>query len=219
MLKITVSLKTPVILSPDAHLTLDSVLHHILTEKLGGAQAALSAMPLEKVGSVFAASAAFFPKSAGYVFTPFTSGLRGDMDAGTRLFAPNGNRGKNWRPFTTKRNDDGVKPSADSYQSIDSPYLVWYANGDYDEIGELLSIPIGLGKRANSGAGEVDAVIIEPEDDFSVVLPDGTPARPVPVEEWKGRACPRIEEVACVPPYFSSGARKCVMHMSRFIDV
>lgn len=221
MLKIVARLSTQIILSPDAHLTLDSVLHHALMEKFDGDEIrATNEMPLEISGSVFKASAAFFPNRAHYSRKTRTASLRGDNDAGTRLFKPNGGRGKEYAPFQVVRNTHGVGAVMDKYQSIKSPYVFWFADGDDDEIKELLGGLIGLGRRYTSGHGQIESVSAgQTEGDFSLVLPNGRPARPIPVSEWSGNVDDlRMEKIACVPPYFSTAPRECVMHDTRFVD-
>lgn len=220
MFKVIAYLNSPIILSPDAHLTLDSVLHHALTDKLNGdSEKAFASIPLNRVGSVFAGSSAFFPQDeAHYDYVTRIAGLKGDADAGTHLFKTN-DRKRGWRPFQTVRDVDGVKSTMDNYQAIATPYLFWYANGDHYMINELLSGLIGLGKRFSSGNGQIDHVAIEQtDDDYSLVLPDGSPARPIPVTEWTGNVDGlRQESVTCIPPYFSSPRIQCVMHNQRFL--
>jgi len=223
-LKITASLSTDIILSPNAHLTLDSVLHHALTERFhGDAARALKEIPLKKSGTVFAASAAFFPMDRShYSHKTRVACLRGDRDAGTHLFTPNAGRSKSkcYAPFETIRDTHGTGVIRDRYQSIAAPSVFWYANGDEDEIGALLEGLVGLGRRCNSGHGQIDSIsICGADEDFSLVLPNGRPARPVPIEEWTGdKTDLRIEMATCVPPYFDVSDRECVIHDSRFVN-
>lgn len=223
MLKVTAVLSTPIILSPDAHLTLDSVLHHILMERNGqNEDMAIKDMPLEKCGSVFAASAAFFPCEAYYSQKIRVAALRGDNDAGSDRFKPNAGRGKDksYGPFQVVRNTHEVGNCMDKYQSIVTPRVFWYANGDADHIKELLSGIVGLGRRCTSGHGQIDRILIEMTDnDYSLVLPDGRPARPIPIDEWTGiKDDLRIETVSCIPPYYATEPRLCVMQDTRFLN-
>lgn len=220
MYKVTATLLTPIILSPDSHLTLDSVLHHALMDLSSGDSAlALSKMPLEKVGSVFAASAAFFPLSAHYATESCFGGLKNN-DITIDKIKPN-DRKKGWRQVKIANNDDGIKPLLSEYQSIDSSKLVWFANGDPDKIQSLLESLIGLGKRYTNGHGQIGEIRIDDMDnDHSIALADGTPARPIPIEEWRGNKDGlRQEYTACLPPYYTTGARHCALHTTRFINI
>lgn len=223
MYKITVPLLTPIILLHDANLTLDSVLHHLLTDKYGDSDTAIKNMPLEIVGSVFAASSALFDaRSAHYCSVSRVSGLKGDKDAGTELFAPNGGT-KNkpsWRPFDIVRDGDGVKNTLYRYQAIKADNFFWYFNGDPDEVKEILQGAIGFGKRSSSGHGQfnADKLAIEMIDWDATKLENGSPSRPIPIEEWVGDSSKlRKEIIACTPPYFSSNPKNCVLQSSRFI--
>lgn len=90
---------------------------------------------------------------------------------------------------------------------VAAPAVRFWCVGDRAGLEELLALLPALGPRRAAGFGEAIRVSVEPAaEDWSLVGPDGQPARPLPVEDWPGGAERgwRREWCACRPPYWAA---------------
>lgn len=87
--------------------------------------------------------------------------------------------------------------------------LTWWAIGDADEIRDLLSSVLYLGKKRSVGLGRVTrwgVTECEPWDGFPVVR-DGRPLRTLP-PAWPGLEDPDLRYAVMTYPYFDHGAEQ-----------
>lgn len=166
-------LGTPMIQEPDAYLTLDSVLAAAIYQKTGDVEMAHGAIPLQKIGGLWCGSAAFLIDPR-YQAQKFIASLRqhfGDYDDDARK--------------KVLRVGGPDKPDLDARQSAQADRIVWFGVGDPERCRELIASLGGIGKKVAQGYGEIlGASVIDLTLDRAAVLPDGTPARPIPVSAW-----------------------------------
>jgi hypothetical protein len=93
-----------------------------------------------------------------------------------------------------------------SFDAVAAPAVRFWCVGDRAGLEELLAFLPALGPRRAVGFGEVIHASVEPAADWSLVGPDGQPARPLPVEDWPDGAERgwRMEWCACRPPYWAA---------------
>lgn len=169
---VEVKLDSPMIISPEAYLTLDSLLS--ASCQLNGDDD--SNLPLLQTDGLYHASAGILVGNPILGEAAFISRMTNRDYADPRIL-PN------------KKNKLVIKPTAfpdksrlDRYTAFHYPMIIWFGCGDPERTLSLLSRFSGLGKRCNSGYGQIGSlsILIIPED-FSTKLPDESPARPIPV--------------------------------------
>lgn len=164
-------LDSPVILSPDAYLTLDSLLS--ASCQLRGEDDAH--LPLRQTADVYHASAGVLVGNPITSEAPFVARLTA-RDCGNPRIKPNKKSGL---IVSTVSFPD--KARLDRYQAFHAAKVIWLGCGDPDETLRILSRLPGLGKRCHAGYGQVNAYSVTPiQRDFSLQLPDDSLARPVP---------------------------------------
>ena len=181
--KVTLSLATPFYLGQ--MLTLDALLSAAIYKKLGKyGRESIEHIPLEQVNGVFKGSSLFCHPRYKHQSIGRVMALRGSKDLNIDLFPPNGRGGKNYIYVDQQRGQ--YKATMNMYAGIYSHEVYFWGVGDPDAVEELLSTYIlGIGKRANAGAGEIMSVQCETvEDDFSWITSRGLPARPLPIDIW-----------------------------------
>ncbi|MDK2126248.1 hypothetical protein [Parachitinimonas caeni] len=201
--KLTLELATPFYLS--SRLTLDGLLSaaiHHQTGKMGADT--LAAIPLDQDQGIFRGSSLFcHPRYRHRRFSRIMS-LKSERDLHTELFQPN-KRGDRYGVVDQQRGK--FKANLDSYFAIEAKEVYFWGVGDSDQTCYLIENYIhGIGKRANTGAGEILSVRAEETDDFSWVTRKGKPARPLPVEIWNdmGLAPASTAPLAVVLPYWGT---------------
>ncbi len=203
--KLVITLKTPLVMSA-TRTTLDALLSAAVFRKTGltGFQT-LPHIPLEKgEDGIFKGSSMFCGGSYSFDTVGRVMALKNLSDKDESMFKPNGTRG--YKGISSKR--EAYKNHLVSYTAISARQVVFYGVGKPDEVVSLIENHIvGIGKCANSGAGEIESVKWEPCDDHSWVTKSGKPARPLPVEIWKklssGRQVP-VAPVAVRLPYWDT---------------
>lgn len=166
-------LSTPFIRMPDAWLTLDSLLAAAIYNATGSVERAHSEIPLERIAGVWCGSAAF-PIEPRYSSAPFISALSphfGDYDNDSR------------KSVLRAGGDD--QPQLDRRLLMETGRVVWFGCGNPEACKALMETLDGVGKKIMHGYGSIESVRISPmEVDRSLVLPDGSPARPIPASVW-----------------------------------
>ena len=211
-------LDSPVIISPEAYLTLDSLLS-ASCQMFGDDDKDL---PLLQTDGLYHASAGILVGNPISSEAPFISRMTLRDYADTRILPNN---------ITKKRSNLLIKPKAfpdkprlDRYPLYHYPRMIWFGCGDPDKTLAILSRLPGIGKRCNSGYGQIGSLSILPLPyDFSIKLPDETPARPIPVslcpQFGVDTATSRLYRVTYSPDYFDfeSNADMCAIPTTRHI--
>lgn len=164
-------LNTPLIVADNTWLTLDSILSAALTAEKGSYSP--DDIPLRCIDGLFLGSAAFLiePRVS---MSPFLAALNphyGDYDQDPRN--------------KVLRVGGSDKPDLDMRRSYDVRRVVWFGVGDAEACRRLIGGLPGIGKKAAHGFGEIERVeAVALTADRSLVLPDGSPARPIPTSFW-----------------------------------
>lgn len=220
-------LDTPVILDR-GFLTLDALLAAMIFRQTEDLARALTEIPLKRTGATWHGSAGFFEPGAR-------------MNACfARTLSPSDLESGMWQPMKGKyplyvdqsRNDHPHqwRLMNDKYDAVASASVTWFGCGDAARVRELVigADPgalnlAGVGKKVPQGYGRVSNIEIMESDampDRSMMLKDGSPARPVPIDEWKaagGGDDVRIRLDTYEPPYYSSNAATCAVPRARFL--
>jgi hypothetical protein len=204
---------SPLILSPDAYLTLDSLLS--ASCQLFNEDSAV--LPLASTEDVYHGSAGILVGNPVSLEASFVSRMT-PGDYSNEHLLPNEKRGLiiNLKAFPDKAR-------LDRYTANHVPKIVWFGLGDPSKTLEILSRLPGLGKRCNSGYGQVSSFFVqEISRDYSFTLPDGTPARPIPVAHCQelgiDTSSALLDRVTYKPDYFDySHATMCVLPVNRQI--
>lgn len=184
--KLTLELATPLYMR--SRLTLDGLLSAAVFNQTGkkGLET-VDLIPLERERGIFKGSSIFYhplyqPERVGLVM----GFVRNEADMHQRLFAPNGKGRKKYLPIDRTRST-GHKTTMDSYPGVSVREVYFWGDGDPEKCVFLIENFIhGIGKRANTGAGQILRVTAdETDEDYSWVTESGRPARPLPMEVWK----------------------------------
>lgn len=213
--EVTVYLKTPLLYPtrrPLYPLCLDSVLAWAAAvEKRGSAALTPSAenlediaLPLAQSGTVrkyYRASALTLPtglEQPGAVSVHRCAWVRSQswLNYGARY-------AKGAAKLAVETGRGQMRPYSDELIAVTTPYVKFYGVGDPKEVARLFRLIPQLGARRAIGGGEIYSVRISPAPaDYSVIGPDGYPARPVPVEEIEGSPLWFRGEATYRPPYW-----------------
>jgi hypothetical protein len=165
-------LDSPVIISPEAYLTLDSLLS--ASCQLHGEN--YTALPLARTDDMYHASAGILVGNPISSEATFIARMT-VRDYSDKRIIPNKRTG-----LVVSLVAFPDKARLDRHQAFHVPKMIWLGCGDPDETLRILSRLPGIGKRCNSGFGQVSSFSVLPiQEDFSIKLPDSTLARPVPV--------------------------------------
>lgn len=211
---IEAKLDSPLILSPEAYLTLDSLLSAAC--QLFGEDG--QQLPLKNTDGVFHGSAVMMVGRPVVNEAAFVSRMTIDDFSHPRIIP---NRRKKMAVKMTCFPD---KPRLDRYQAFHVPAVAWFAFGDPGNAIALLRRLPGLGKRCHTGYGQVSAYsATEMAHDHAWVLPDASPARPLPVGLCRhigldpGQLV--IDRATFKPDYFDfNHAGLCALPTTRFIS-
>lgn len=185
--KLTIEMLTPFVLGQHA-LTLDGLLSAAIFRATGKMnEDTIPEIPLvrESVGgfALFHASSCHYPQRHAYENVSRVMSLRSEHDLAPTLFAPN-RRDGSYGHVDQKRGP--YKSNLDSYPAINCREVYFWGVGDGERCAQLVRhYIVGIGRRANAGAGQIGAVNVEPDDDYSWVTLRGTPARPLPKTVWE----------------------------------
>jgi CRISPR type IV-associated protein Csf3 len=181
-LKISFSLNSPLITS-GGYMTFDGLLAAVIFEKTNDINRAHTEIPLFNQDGLWYASAAIY-ETIDENKKSFVANLRAMHDLDLDLIAKGKNGNTHRTIGLTRRRDYGAVMN--SYRMISSNEISWYVTGDAEKIGQLLSDIEFIGKRRNSGFGQVSNLRIQPDDLDGVVGNFGEPLRPVPLEMFPG---------------------------------
>lgn len=143
---------------------------------------------------------------------PAMGGLRSARDFSSEFIKPNGHHGG----YAKVKIEGGpYRFRVDAYRGYWSPYICFDFCGDRERIeGLLASFVIGIGARAQIGAGEVDTPQFIPlQHDISLFGSDGELSRPLPLDMYenaKGEWLGEVGEGSCSAPYWRTFNRKVV---------
>jgi len=194
---IKVELVTPAIIST---LTLDGLLGAILFDTLQDVDKAHAAIPLRCRDGLYHASVALPVGPIERGKHGFIAGLRATHDLDPDLIK----QGKNGQPHRhiglTRRSDFGNVMNG--YQTITAQAIQWHAQGDPEQVLELLQEVEFIGKKRTAGFGQVRGwQLIESELD-GIADATGQPLRPVPLPMWQGDANAVRADAAWRPAYW-----------------
>lgn len=181
-LKISFTLKTPMITS-GGYMTLDGLLASIIFEQTNDLDQAHSKIPLLNKEGLWFGSAAIY-EAIDETKKSFVANLRAMHDLNLDLIAKKKDGNSHRSIGLTRRRDYGAVMN--NYKMITSHEVSWYATGDAQQIYRLLSEVEFIGKRRNSGFGQVCNLTILPDNLDGVVGNFGEPLRPVPIELFEG---------------------------------
>lgn len=96
-------------------------------------------------------------------------------------------------------------------QCIACDTLTFYCTGDMDAIEDLLLDVDGIGTKRNIGMGEVYNFKIKEidQEQCGLILPDGTPARALPIRDWSGKDGWFQDRMTTRAPYYNGLPELC----------
>lgn len=195
-LLVVANLSSPIIRA-SGYMTLDAILAAAIAPEYQPDTSVIPLIPITSSGGLFHASAAILEPihAAHYAIT-------GSMRAEDQITLSN-----------IKLNRDGnihadpfvpaYKPVMNSYIAITSLTAKWIVSGDRSSIERLLDSVEFIGKRRNSGYGQVSNWTVTPTDLSPLMDDGGNPLRPIPVSMFKGNRSNPIQDVAWCPPYWN----------------
>lgn len=210
--KLTLGIAAP--FSLNSSLTLDGLLSYAVNRATGlrGAET-IDHIPLVSRDGIFLASSLFCHAGYQHINVGRVMKLRPDKDLSMKAFYPNGRNRKSYVAVDQKRGP--YKANMDSYPGIAAREVYFWGVGDTEKIVGLIDdYVLGIGKRANAGAGEIiDIRCDEIDEDFSWMTAKGLPARPLPLSIWKKIGGKELEslDVAVTLPYWEVEAVKAVV--------
>ena len=194
---IRASLVTPAIIST---LTLDGLLGAILFEELQDVDKAHASIPLRCREELFHASVAQFVDPIESGKHGFIAGLRASHDLDLDLIKKGKDGGPHKAMGLTRRSDFGNVMNG--YKTITAKSIQWHAEGDPEEVLELLHEVEFIGKKRTAGFGQVRGwELIESELD-GITDGAGQPLRPVPITMWNGDKNAIRADAAWKPAYW-----------------
>ncbi|MGC8519778.1 MAG: hypothetical protein ACP5P4_14845 [Steroidobacteraceae bacterium] len=223
---LTAELATPLILSVETFLTLDSLLAGVIFESTGSIERALADIPLERTYTVWHGSAVFLESCAIRSMEPFKRGL-GMRDIGNgaleRLALRRIERGRRRGQLSTIDTVRGPhQTTLSSYLSYLTPRVYWFGCGDIDRVQDLVNGLPAIGKKRRQGYGQVAHIEIEPvETDSSLsMVTAGTrhAMRPLTLESWERLYREQPSAIGCTRPslpYFTGEAHLCAIPPAR----
>lgn len=187
--KVTMTLFNEVIMPHP--LTLDALLAALISRETGlRDEDLIPLIPLKQTEGVFHGSVIMTMNKrqpVEHLERVFVMALRGVNDKSVHAFQPNGGTKNNRRYTWIDPARLAYKNNMSAYQAKRCQSVMFYGCGDIERVTHLFThFFMGLGKRATRGQGQVEHVTVTPvQEDFSLVLPDQQPARPIPVEAWQ----------------------------------
>jgi len=194
---ITATIETPVILPDGAYLTLDALLERASE---GGP------IPLVQYNRVWMGSAAFLvdPRPLERSFVSSMQLHGGDYNHDPRK--------------KVLRTGGPDMADIDRYPAFEVSQITWFGLGYPGECVQLVQSLPGIGKKVAHGFGAINRVeAVHLEVDRSIVLPDGTPARPIPMTHWAEMRATSPEladpatlptdDTSVIPPYWDPDNR------------
>lgn len=194
---------SPVIRQENTELTLDAVLAAAINMETGDIERAHRDIPLKRSGPLWHGSSLFLvnPTPIQAPFIANLSAVRNDCD---------GYSGK------IQRAGGDFRAFVDKYDAYAPEYAVWFGCGDLSAVERLLRLLPGIGKKSAQGYGQIKEYLVIPiPRDRSLMLEDGTPARPVPLSIWEQIPAARggrHDAITFRPPYWDTrGTEMCAI--------
>jgi len=111
-----------------------------------------------------------------------------------------------------------LSPVMNNYLGCQADEYIFFGLGNPVEVQRLFDLYIPhIGRGHNRGFGAVDTVdIIEIDQDRSIMLEDGSPARPIPLQFWTDGFYGRVDNAMIMPhswraPYWETSEPLCVV--------
>jgi hypothetical protein len=194
---IRAALVTPAIIST---LTLDGLLGAVLFDELQDVDKAHAAIPLRCRDDLYHASVAIPVGAIEVGKHGFIAGLRATHDLALDLIK----QGKGGQPHRhmglTRRSDFGNVMNG--YQTIVAESIQWHAEGDPEQVLELLHEVEFIGKKRTAGFGQVRGWELMESDLDGITDANNLPLRPVPLPMWHGDPDAIRADAAWRPAYW-----------------
>lgn len=197
--RISAVMSSPVIIT--SHATLDGLVAALLFDQLQNVDAAHAAIPIKSNDGLFCASAARLLGVSATRKVGFIAGLRASHELDLEWVEKNADGGPHRALGVTRRNEFGNV--ANAYTAHAATVVEWTAEGDGDQVIELLQGVHAIGKRRNAGFGEVSSWHIEPADVDGVIGVDNRVLRPVPMEILGPGRADIVADAAWRPAYWN----------------
>lgn len=190
-------LVTPAIINT---LTLDGLLGAVLFDELQDVDQAHAAIPVRCRDGLYHASAAIAVGTIEFGKHSLIAGLRATHDLDPELIK----QGKGGQPHRhiglTRRSDFGNVMNG--YQTMVAEAIQWHAEGDPEQVLELLRDVEFIGKKRTAGFGQVRGWQLIESDLDGIADADGQPLRPVPLAMWQGDGNAIRADAAWRPAYW-----------------
>ena len=194
---ITVNMVTPAIINT---LTLDGLLGAVLFDALQDVDKAHAAIPLRCSDGLYHASVAQPVGALEFGKLGLIAGLRATHDLDPELIK----QGKGGQPHRrmglTRRSDFGNVMN--SYQTMVAEAMQWHAEGDAEQVLELLQELEFIGKKRTAGFGQVQGWHLMESELDGISDATGQPLRPVPLAMWQGDRNAIRADAAWRPAYW-----------------
>ena len=194
---VEVDLLSPAIINT---LTLDGLLGAMLFEQLQDVDKAHAAIPLQCSDGLYHASMALPVGVLHPGKHTLIAGLRATHDLDLDLIK----QGKGGQPHRhiglTRRSDFGNV--LNGYKTLYAESLQWHAQGDPDQVLQLLQEIEFIGKKRTAGFGQVRGWRLAESALDGITDADGQPLRPVPLTMWNGDQSAIRADAAWRPAYW-----------------
>lgn len=188
---------TPAIIST---LTLDGLLGAVLFDDMQDVDKAHAAIPLRCRDGLYHASVALPVGTVELGKHWLIAGLRATHDLDLNIIKQ-GTGGQPHRHIgLTRRSDFGNVMNG--YQTIVAEAIQWHAEGDPDQVLELLQDVEFIGKKRTAGFGQVRGWQLIESDLDGLTDVAGQPLRPVPLAMWQGDRNAIRADAAWRPAYW-----------------
>ncbi len=194
---VTADLVTPAIINT---LTLDGLLGAILFEELQDVDRAHAAIPLRCRDGLYHASMALPVGEARMGRHGFIAGLRATHDLDLALIKQGAGGQPHRHMGLTRRSDFGNVMNG--YKTLSAAAITWHAEGDPDQVLELLQEVEFIGKKRTAGFGQVRGWRLAESVLDGVADANGQPLRPVPLAMWQGDPDAIRADAAWRPAYW-----------------
>lgn len=194
---IRAALVTPAIIST---LTLDGLLGAILFDQLQDIDQAHAAIPLRCQDGLYHASAAIPVGTMEIGKHGFIAGLRATHDLDLDLIKQSKDGQAHRHIGLTRRSDFGNVMNG--YQTLAAQSIQWHAEGDADQVLDLLHEVEFIGKKRTAGFGQVRNWELMASDLDGITGADCQPLRPVPLTMWHGDPDAVRADAAWRPAYW-----------------
>ena len=188
---------TPAIIST---LTLDGLLGAILFDELQDVDKAHTAIPLRCSDGLYHASVAHPVGAIVFGKHGLIAGLRATHDLDPSLIKQ-GKAGQLHRPIRLQRRRD-FGNVMNGYQTVVAQAIEWHAEGDAEQVLDLLQEVEFIGKKRTAGFGQVRAWQLIESDLDGISDATGQPLRPVPLDRWQGDPNAIRADAAWRPAYW-----------------